>query len=202
MTMMAEKSAAIPFLPKQPNLDGSLPGDFGFDPLGLSNIDPVSLPQIVPPAASMAPAEPLPTIYWMREAELKHGRLAMLAIVGFVTVDAGWHFPGAQYEGLTSVTAHDAMVAQGNMGFLFSVIAFIEIISATGIHQAACGSDREPGDFAMDPLNYCGTPAGKADMKLKEITHCRLAMLAFGGMVTQAVAVSDKFPYMGLAGKF
>ena len=168
----------------------------------MSQIDPVSLPQIVPPAASMAPAEPLPTIYWMREAELKHGRLAMLAIVGFVTVDAGWHFPGAQYEGSTSVTAHDAMVTQGNMGFLFSVIAFIEIISATGIHQAACGSDREPGDFAMDPLNYCGTAAGKADMKLKEITHCRLAMLAFGGMVTQAVAVSDKFPYMGLAGKF
>jgi hypothetical protein len=188
--------------PLQPALDGSLPGDFGFDPIGLSNIDAVSLPQIIPPAASMAPDEPLPTIYWMREAELKHGRLAMLAIVGFVTVDSGLHFPGAQYEGLTSVSAHDAMVAQGNMGALFSLIAVIEIISAVGMDQAAKGSGREPGDFAMDPLNYCGTAEGKADMKLKEITHCRLAMLAFGGMVTQAVAVSDQFPYMGLDGKF
>ena len=35
-------------------------------------------------------------------------------------------------------------------------------------------------------------------MKLAEITHARLAMIAFGGMVTQAVAVSDQFPYMGL----
>ena len=105
-------------------------------------------------------------------------------------------------RGLTSATAHDAMVTQGNMGALFSFIAVIELISAVGMDQAAKGSGREPGDFAMDPLNYCGTEEGKADMKLKEITHCRLAMLAFGGMVTQAVAVSDQFPYTGLAGKF
>ena len=69
--------------PLQPALDGSLPGDFGFDPIGLSNIDAVSLPQIIPPAASMAPDEPLPTIYWMREAELKHARLAMIAAAGW-----------------------------------------------------------------------------------------------------------------------
>jgi hypothetical protein len=31
---------------------------------------------------------------------------------------------------------------------------------------------------------------------LSEIVHSRLAMMAFGGMVTQAVAVSDKFPYV------
>lgn len=34
-------------------------------------------------------------------------------------------------------------------------------------------------------------------LRLSEVIHSRLAMLAFGGMVTQAVAVSDKFPYMG-----
>jgi hypothetical protein len=35
-------------------------------------------------------------------------------------------------------------------------------------------------------------------MKLSEVIHSRLAMVAFSGMVTQAVAVSDKFPYTGL----
>lgn len=59
--MMAEKSAAVPFLPKPAALTGTLPGDVGFDPLGLSNNFDLK---------------------WMREAELKHGRLAMLATVG------------------------------------------------------------------------------------------------------------------------
>jgi len=36
-------------------------GDVGFDPLGLSNIDDVGI-----------------DLYWLREAEIKHGRVAML----------------------------------------------------------------------------------------------------------------------------
>ena len=32
-------------------------------------------------------------------------------------------------------------------------------------------------------------------MKLKEITHCRLAMFAFSGVVTQAVLTGKGFPY-------
>ncbi|AQK96232.1 light harvesting complex photosystem II subunit 6, partial [Zea mays] len=45
-----------------PWLDGSLPGDFGFDPLGLGK-DPAFLK-------------------WYREAELIHGRSAMAAVLG------------------------------------------------------------------------------------------------------------------------
>ena len=33
-----EFSASIPFLPRAPKLDGSMLGDIGFDPLGLSNL--------------------------------------------------------------------------------------------------------------------------------------------------------------------
>mgnify|MGYP003957410731 CR=1 FL=1 len=194
--MASEKSQAIPFLPKPAGCDGSLPGDVGFDPLGLSSIDPKSLPQIIPPAATMAPAAPLPTMYWMREAELKHGRLCMLALVGFASVDIGFTFPGAEYQGVTSVAAHDINVANGNMGFLLTAIAIIEIISSVGISQAANGGDRAPGDFAVDPLNFCSNEENTMKYKTMEITHCRLAMFAFSGMVTQAVAVNDHFPYM------
>ena len=112
MVSMGAKSAAIPFLPQPAGCDGTLVGDVGFDPLGLSSIDPKSLPQIIPEAAVQSAAEPLPTMYWMREAELKHGRLCMLAIVGCITVDSGIHFPGAKYEGLSSIAAHDAMVSR------------------------------------------------------------------------------------------
>lgn len=38
MSMMAN-SKSIPFMPQPEKLDGTMPGDVGFDPLGLSNID-------------------------------------------------------------------------------------------------------------------------------------------------------------------
>lgn len=53
-------------------------GDVGFDPLGLSGI------------AGLAGAD----LYWMREAELKHGRVAMLAVVGVLWCDTFGSLPG------------------------------------------------------------------------------------------------------------
>ena len=52
-------------------------GDEGFDPLGLSNINEVGI-----------------DLYWLREAELKHCRVAMLAVVGLLAQEAGLSFPG------------------------------------------------------------------------------------------------------------
>jgi hypothetical protein len=196
--VVGANSKAIPFLPAQPLLDGSMPGDYGFDPLGLSNIDPINLPQLVPPAAIMAGEKPLSTLYFMREAELKHGRLCMLALVGFAAVDNGLRAPGVQAAGLTSVTAHDACVANGSMGALLIAVSIFELLSSTALVQAAKGSGRAPGDFAFDSTGLSAKPENKARLQLSEIVHCRLAMLAFSGMVTQAVAVSDKFPYTGL----
>ncbi len=54
---------AIPGTERPKNLDGTLPGDIGFDPLGFSNVI---------------------DIRWLREAELKHSRVAMLAFLGFI----------------------------------------------------------------------------------------------------------------------
>jgi len=54
---MMAKSKALPFMESPAHLDGMV-GNVGFDPMGLST------PQ---------------NIKWMREAELKHGRMAMLA---------------------------------------------------------------------------------------------------------------------------
>jgi len=56
-------------------------------------------------------------------------------------------------------------------------------------------SGRTPGDFGLDPLDFCSTPAKQEEMKLKEITHCRLAMFAFSAVVTQAVLTGKGFPY-------
>jgi len=198
VAMAGAKSMALPFLPQPKMLDGSYPGDVGFDPLGLSERAPEDLPQVVPRAATMASEVPLPTVYWMREAELKHGRLCMLAICGFVAVDTGAHWPGTAAPLLSSAVAHDWGVANGQMGFLLVLASVFELMTMPALNQAAKGSDREAGDFALDPLKWTAKPADKERLKLSEVIHSRLAMVAFSGMVTQAVAVSDKFPYTGL----
>merc|ERR1719443_1560652 len=65
--MAVERSAAIPFLKKPPALDGSMVGDMGFDPLGITTTI----------------TELGGDLKYVREAELMHGRVSMLATVGF-----------------------------------------------------------------------------------------------------------------------
>ena len=69
----AERSRSLPFLLKPAKLDGSMAGDEGFDPLGLSGIEDLGI-----------------DLYWMREAELKHSRVAMLAVVGSLMQESGF----------------------------------------------------------------------------------------------------------------
>lgn len=173
----AEKSKALPFLPRPANLDGSLPGDYGFDPLGISNYIPVS---------------------YLRESELKHGRIAMLAWLGYVSVDLGFRiYPlPAEWEGLTSATAHDAVVAQGGMTQIFHFAAFLEMVSWIGISQMLQGSGREPGYFGFGVDYLKGKSAAEVErIKLSEVVHCRAAMFAFSGVVTQSVLYNCGFPY-------
>jgi len=174
----AEKSEALPFLPKPQNLSGYI-GDVGFDPLRISDYVPMD---------------------YLREAEIKHGRICMLAWLGYVTVDQGvriYPLP-AELEGLTSATAHDAAVAQGGMAQIFLAIAFLEMGSWLGISAMLQGSGRAPGDFGFDPLGYL---KGKTEeevnrVKLQELKNGRLAMLAFSGAVTQSVLTGHSFPYV------
>jgi hypothetical protein len=169
-----EASQALPFMPKPPALDGTMAGDVGFDPFGFSSIFNVK---------------------WLREAEIKHGRICMLAWTGFVATDLGFTLPGDMHQ-VSSVEAHDVSCKYGAMQQIFLWISFIEIVQGGGTAQMMwMGSDRKPGDFGLDPLDFCSTPEKEMDMKTKEITHCRLAMFAFSAVVTQAVLTGKGFPY-------
>ena len=73
-------------------------------------------PSARPPRPPLLPVRPPlllapQNIKWMREAELKHGRMCMLAWTGYVAVDLGMRFPGEKYAALTSFTAHEATVS-------------------------------------------------------------------------------------------
>jgi len=174
LTTVNVASKALPFLEAPSTLDGTMAGDVGFDPLGLSTIVDIK---------------------WMREAELKHGRICQLAWVGFVATDLGLTLPGDMHK-VSSVAAHDVATQYGAMQQLLLWIGFVETFSFIAVGQMMWeDSGREPGDFALDPIKFCSTPEKKKQMQEREIVHCRLAMFAFSGVVTQAVLTGKGFPY-------
>merc|ERR1719236_104482 len=79
-----EYSEALPFLTRRASLGpkGALGGDVGFDPLGFTEIFPLA---------------------WLREAEIKHCRVSMLAFVGFLFTDA-YTLPGYEFTMLLRTT--------------------------------------------------------------------------------------------------
>jgi len=159
----------------------NMPGKYGtgevFDPLGLSNKFDIK---------------------WLREAEIKHGRICMLATLGYVSVDLGLKLPNHDWS---SFEAHDKSLGPfgGAMGQILLFLSLLEIFTAVpATNYMMNGGDREPGDFGFDPLGYLDgvSPEAKLDMQTKELKNGRLAMLAISGMVTQAGIGHTAFPYV------
>mmetsp|Transcript_11410 Transcript_11410/g.21630 ORF Transcript_11410/g.21630 Transcript_11410/m.21630 type:complete len:283 (+) Transcript_11410:46-894(+) len=166
-------SEAMPFLVRQKSLGpvGKYAGDVGFDPLGISDMFDLE---------------------WLREAELKHARVSMLAFLGFVFTDF-YHLPGFDYS---TLDAHDAAVQSGAMSQILLWVGLFEAVSIISIDQMLRGSGREPGDFGLDPFRFGSDPKRLKALQAKEIANGRLAMLAFSGAVTQAVLTGNTFPYV------
>jgi len=166
-------SEALPFLVRRASLGpvGKYVGDVGFDPLGFTEVFPIE---------------------WLREAEIKHARVTMLAFVGFIFTDF-YTLPGFEY---TTLEAHDACVASGAMSQLLLWIGLLEVISAVATDQMLRGSGREPGDFGFDPIGFGSDPEKLKDLQMKELANGRLAMFAFSGVVTQSVLTGNSFPYL------
>jgi len=168
-----EKSKSVPFLPKPENLDGSMAGDVGFDPVGFSNWLPLN---------------------FVREAEVKHGRVAMLATLGYVFAEFV-KLPGDVHQ-VTSLQAHDVAVKSGALGQVLIWTSVLECVGMVALYQTMNGSGRAAGDFKFDPLGFAKDEKSLKDYQLKEIKNGRLAMLAFSGIVTQAALTGKGFPYM------
>jgi hypothetical protein len=133
-----------------------------------------------------------------REVELKHGRLGMLAALGFL-VGENYH---PLFGGDIDVPAYLAFQQTPLEIFwpkVVSAIAIIEVFSVFSFNSPAGGepwsirSDHVPGDFGFDPLNLKPTdPEELKAMQTKELNNGRLAMLAAAGMIAQELATGQK----------
>merc|ERR1712157_14369 len=148
-------------------LDGSMPGDMGFDPMGISEIQT--------------------DLNYARWAELKHGRISMLAVLGLIA-EQYVHLPGAAYSNPDPFGAVQT-VGTGVNAQIFFWCGVIELANFNKHYD-----DSELGDIGWyGPFWDKKTPEEKAELKLQEIKHCRLAMGAIVGGATQWLCFHERF---------
>ena len=137
-------------------------------------------------------------VKFYREVELKHGRVAMLAALGFVV---GEHFHplwGGNVD-VPSYIAWQETPLQDWMPLVGLVIAIHELTSVFTFNSPFGGeifsirSDYASGDLGWDPLGLKPTDAAALkEMQTKEINNGRLAMIAVAGMIGQELAQGSK----------
>lgn len=145
-----------------------------FDPLGFTNEKSVS------------------EVKRIREAEVLHGRVAMMATLGYLLQE---NTPTITY-GFNHPTIANNQLAETKGTVLFSLFIFINFCEAwranVGWVEPGLGalfSIREkyyPGDIGFDPLGLKPkTEKEYNEMQTKELSNGRLAMLAVAGFCVQ-----------------
>ncbi|CAN6168427.1 unnamed protein product [Urochloa humidicola] len=195
-------------------LDGSYVGDYGFDPWGLGKpveylqFDLDSLDQNLAKneaggiigtrfessEVKSTPLQPYSEVFGLqrfRECELIHGRWAMLATLGALSVE--W-LTGVTWQDAGKVELVDGSSYLGQpLPFSISTLIWIEVLVIGYIEfQRNAELDPEkrlyPGGSYFDPLGLAADPEKKERLQLAEIKHARLAMVAFLGFAVQAAA--------------
>jgi len=201
-------------------LDGSLPGDRGFDPLGLSkpveylqfDLDQLDQNKAQNVAGgvigyykptvdevtsqSLQPYSEVFGLQRFRECELIHGRWAMLATLGIIIAESA---TGVSWVDAGKVELDGARYLNFDLPFSISQLCWIEFFAVGGAELYRNGELNTeqrtyPGGL-FDPLSLA-TPGVANDDKIlrlreAEIKHCRLAMVAFLGFCVQALAVGE-----------
>lgn len=120
-----------------------------------------------------------------RIAELKHGRVAMAAVVGYIVQEVV-RFPGFLYpkEGLKFADIPNGVAAIGAVPLL----GWIQILALVGLlENGICKQkdDAAPGDFGT---GYFGNFDKNKDKLNKELQNGRLAMLGIAELITHDIA--------------
>jgi len=134
----------------------------------------------------------------LREKEIKHGRVAMLAVTGYLTTAAGVRFPGAEDipDGLASwqalLDSKDGTNVLLQMGAFFVVAEIVNRDAHWLDNKAEFVGDYRNGvlDFGWDKLSD--------EMKFKkrsvELNNGRAAMMGIWGLVTHEIMGNSILP--------
>jgi len=122
-----------------------------------------------------------------REVEIKHGRISMLATMGYITPEITGKFPGYLDPRSPTVAFEDipnglAAISKVPVGGWIQIIAYCAMCENSGRN----GRGDAPGDFGWKPpLLATNDPATKTRRLNAELANGRLAMMAIIGMFFQ-----------------
>jgi len=148
------------------------------------------------------------TVGFLRHAEIKHGRVAMAAFVGFCVQSNGLKLPGEPFASITATSPPEQWDALPDAAKL-QIILFIGFLEVYSEHsfilkkqgQAHYMRGGKPGYYPVmdnwphpvpfnlfDPLNMSknASPATKAKGLVKELNNGRLAMIGIIGFLSEA----------------
>ncbi|WCJ19848.1 Chlorophyll a-b binding protein CP29.3 chloroplastic [Euphorbia peplus] len=185
-------------------LDGTMIGDRGFDPFGLGKpaeylqYDLDSLDQnlaknlageiigtrVEDTTVNPTPFQPYTEVFGLerfRECEVIHGRWAMLGTLGAIAVEA---LTGVSWQDAGKVELVEGSSYLGQpLPFSLATLIWIEVL-VIGYIEFQRNAELEPekrlypGGY-FDPLGLASDPEKADALKLAEIKHSRLAMIAF-----------------------
>lgn len=160
------------------------------------------MPGILPPVGffdplNLAAKADEATIKRYRESELAHGRVGMLAVIGFLVgekVEGSSFLFDASIKG--PAITHITQVPEGFLPLLIGAIGVYEAYrtqdgwvppSELPVDQPGkLKDDYTPGDLKFDPLNLKPkTAEAYFEMQNRELQNGRLAMLAAAGFIAQ-----------------
>jgi hypothetical protein len=180
-------SKALPYDLAPAALDGSLPGDVGFDPVFLTS--KADLMADYYNNLSFLGNPGLSGIEWYREVELIHGRIAQMAVLGFI-IPGFFRIGGLEDISSNPITAIGEIPNAG----IPQILIFMSIMELLRIKRIKkLGSSYTPGDFGWgqgegryNPFNFNYTPEQYFEKQVQETKHGRLAMVAVLGLFLQA----------------
>ena len=162
-------------------------GDVGFDPVGFTTVAGGSWFD--------TPNGKIDGITWYREAELMHGRIAQVAVVGFIWPGLFGTLPGNEWTGVDAYSNTNAIEAFSTapsaallqIGLFMAALEFrrVGIINEEGSSYQAGDLRIGQGPGRFNPFNLNYSPEQYATYQLNEIKHCRLAMLGVFGLWAQ-----------------
>jgi len=137
-------------------------------------------------------------IKFYREAEIKHGRVAMLASVGFVVGESfhpmwGGNIDVPSYIAWQETPLQDATPVVVFIFLIHELLSVFTFNSPFGGELWTIRSDYANGDLDWDPLGLKpSSPSELKEMQTKEINNGRLAMIGIIGMIGQELAQGGK----------
>lgn len=139
----------------------------------------------------------LPHVKWLREAELKHGRICMLAFVGVLTTASGAHFP--VYPEVTHWTDAFAAACKENPVGMSQIFLAIAIAEGQQFPEDfwTGGGNREAGDIGLDIFRRREKTSKEAmdKLKLQELKNGRAAMICMAAFASAELIPGSVPPF-------